>query len=173
MWFLVRFFNKNQKTLASRDKAIDPLIGDILKSNGEWHASIVDAHINTSKYMIASYILKEQFILYFFLEYWKVRRSENEYVDPKKFPHHAEKLKYVNAILVNCMLKNYDFLRYGNGKDEKRLYITGKGEHFSAFPIGLFREWIIYIGPIWTTAGVLITWLVSYLYQHFLILHNS
>ena len=168
MWFFVRFFNKRQKYLASRDKANDPIVEDILKANGQWQASVVDAHVNTSKYMVAPYILKEQFILNFFLEYLLVKNSGNEYVDPKKFPNHADNLKYVNKILLNCTSEKYDFLHYGRGKDEKRLYVTVKGEQFSTFPVGLLREWAIYLKPIYsvTIIGIIIeglNWMYIYL----------
>jgi len=166
MWFFVRYFRKNQESLASRDKSIDPLVEEVIKTNGEWIGLMADAHIYTNKYMVAPYILKEQFIFYFFIEYREIKKSKKNYVDPKKFPRHPENLKYVNAIFLNCLSEKYNFFKYATGKDVKRIFITVEGEQFSTV-FGLIKAEIVDLGPIWTiiiTSGFWKSdWIISYL----------
>lgn len=159
MWFLAVYVKWNQNRLSALQPVKNQVAEAMTISHGAWWGATMQATFEDEKPTISITPLKMHFALFYFIDYWpyvwlsKLEKSKNKgIVAPEKTPNYPKHLIFSNQVFTHCLDPKNGFLEKSR-KDDSRVFITLQGEQFAGI-IGLFREWVMYLGPFWSVGGI-------------------
>lgn len=155
MWLMVCYFQKRQKHLHYN---IDGIFEDAKYNENSIVGRALEAHSEEEKILVPKSTLKIHFVLFYYLEYWFENQDKSGGF-LKRHLNHADHIRFANKIMIDCIQSKFFKL---SEKNTVYICITKESEQFSTFPLGLLREWIIYLKPL---MSITITSLVFGLYH--------